>query len=135
MKAGKGLLALQKMGDIVAAPPARLGVVRLIIGGYTLHYLRKRRSAFKRLNRTDPTLFAPVGPVRALCKPVPAPLADALNDATLVSTALFALGAGHRVVGPLHSCLLTWTLSYRNSWSMVFHSDKAREEQIGEIRR
>ena len=25
--------------------------------------------------------------------------------------------------GPLHAGLLLWTLSYRNSWSMIFHSD------------
>jgi len=29
----------------------------------------------------------------------------------------------HRVVGPEHAGLLLWTLSYRNSWSMIFHSD------------
>jgi hypothetical protein len=33
------------------------------------------------------------------------------------------LGAGHRVTGRLHSALLLWTLSYRNSWSMIYHSD------------
>ncbi|WP_211241421.1 hypothetical protein [Pseudonocardia spinosispora] len=122
---GKGLRALKGLGGVVAAPPARLGMVRLLIGGYTFYYLRKRRDAFHRLNRTDPALFAPVGPVRVLRKPIPAPVADALNDATLVSTALFALGAGHKVVGPVHSSLLSWTLSYRNSWSMIFHSDNS----------
>ena len=107
----------------IGTPAARLGLVRALVGGYTLVYLARRRKMLRKVARTDPTLFAPVGPVRVLRRPVPAPVADALNDATLVSTALFTLGARHRLVGPLHSMLMTWTLSYRNSWSMIFHSD------------
>jgi len=111
--------------EISAAPASRLGVVRALVGGYTLYYLFKRRDMFKRMVRTDPELFAPVGPVRVLPKPVPPSVADALNDATLVTTALFTLGSGHKVVGKLHSALLLWTLSYRNSWSMIFHNDNS----------
>ncbi|GAA5160535.1 hypothetical protein GCM10023321_43400 [Pseudonocardia eucalypti] len=106
-----------------SAPARRLGLVRAVVGGYTLVYLLKQRKKFRRLGRTDPSLFAPVGPVCALRKPLPAPVADALLDATVASSALFTLGTGHRLVGPLHSALLTWTLSYRNSWSMVYHSE------------
>ncbi|GAA5144902.1 hypothetical protein GCM10023321_01980 [Pseudonocardia eucalypti] len=106
-----------------ATPAARLGLVRAIIGGYTLYYLNKRRNMFRRVNRTDPALFKPVGPCRVLTKPIPPNIADRLNDATMVSTALFTLGSGHRVVGKAHAALLLWTLSYRNSWSMIFHSD------------
>jgi hypothetical protein len=108
---------------VASAPATRLGLTRALIGGYTLVYLARRRSMFRELVRTDPELFAPVGPVRVLRRPVPPRVADALNDATLATTALFTLGSGHRLVGPLHSALLTWTLSYRNSWSMIFHSD------------
>lgn len=111
------------MRRVDTAPAHRLGLVRLLVGGYTLRYLWRQRDKHRRLSRTDPAHFAPVGPVRVLRRPLPAPVADALTDATLGTTALFALGAGHRLVGPLHSALLTWTLSYRNSWSMVFHSD------------
>jgi len=107
----------------VATPAARLGLIRALIGGYTFFYLAKRRKMLREVVRTDPSLFAPVGPVRVLRRPVPTPVADTLNDATLVSTALFTLGAGHRLIGPVHSALVAWTLSYRNSWSMVFHSD------------
>lgn len=109
----------------VAAPAARLGLIRALVGGYTFYYLARRRKMLRQVVRTDPELFAPVGPVRALSRPVPAPVADTLNDATLVSTALFTLGVGHRLIGPLHSALLGWTLSYRNSWSMIFHSDNS----------
>jgi hypothetical protein len=108
---------------VAATPASRLGLVRALVGGYTLYYLGRRRKMFQEVARTDPKAFCPVGPVRVLRRPIPARVADAITDATLASTALFALGAGHRITGPLHSALLTWTLSYRNSWSMIFHSD------------
>jgi len=105
----------------VRAPAARLGLVRVAVGGYTsAHYVKNRRM-HREVNRTDPALFAPVGPVRVLRRPLPPRLADGLNDAALASTLLFTLGVRHRVVGPVHSALLTWTLSYRNSWSMIYH--------------
>jgi len=104
-------------------PAARLGLVRAGIGAYTVYYLARRRKLLRDVARTDPTLFAPVGPARILDRPLPPAVADALNNATLVSSALFALGAGGRLGNRLHGALLTWTLSYRNSWSMIFHND------------
>jgi len=108
---------------VSATPANRLALVRALVGGYTLYYLGRRRAMFHEVARTDPKAFCPVGPVRVLRRPMPPRVADAITDATVASTALFAFGAGHRVTGPLHSALLTLTLSYRNSWSMVFHSD------------
>lgn len=104
-------------------PAARIGLVRALVGGYTMAYLASRRQMLRRVVRTEPALFAPVGPVRALARPLPPAVADALNDATLISTALFTLGVGGRLTGRAHAALLTWTLAYRNSWSMIFHSD------------
>jgi hypothetical protein len=114
---------LKGIATVAAAPAARLGLTRMLVGGYTLVYLAFQRSDTRNVMRTDPALFQPVGPARVLRRPVKPAVADALNDATLVSTALFTLGVGHRLTGPLHSALLSWTLSYRNSWSMVYHID------------
>ncbi len=105
------------------APAARLGLTRIAVGGYTMWYLLKQRRKFHKIAANDAELFAPVGATRLLSRPLPSPVAAKLVDATLVSTALFTVGAGHRVVGPVHAALLSWTLSYRNSWSMVFHSE------------
>ncbi|SDD69027.1 hypothetical protein [Auraticoccus monumenti] len=105
-----------------AAAPARL---RVATGLYTSWYLSRRVRMFRRIHRTDPALFAPVGPVRVLRRPLPPVLADGLLYATLASNTLATLGVAHRWVGPLHAALATWTLSYRNSWSMVFHNDNA----------
>ena len=106
-----------------ATSAARPALVRVATGAYTAYYLGRRVKMFRRIHRTDPELFQPVGPVKVLRRPLPAPVADALMYATIVSDVAFTLGARHRVTGPLHAALLTWSLSYRNSWSMVFHSD------------
>ncbi|WP_433284174.1 hypothetical protein ACQPZQ_23895 [Pseudonocardia sp. CA-142604] len=110
-------------GLVTPVPAARLGLVRVLIGGHTLRHLLSRRRQFRNIVRTKPELFAPVGPVRVLARPLPPVVADALNDATLVSAALFTLGIGGSVVARMHAALLTWTLAYRNSWSMVYHSE------------
>jgi hypothetical protein len=120
MKRGPGL---KHLAPVTSAPAARLGMSRLLVGGFTLAYLGLRRETLRKVVRTDPKLFAPVGPVKILRRPMRPQTADALNDATLVSAALFTLGVGHQLTGPLHSALLTWTTSYRNSWSMVYHTD------------
>jgi hypothetical protein len=74
---------------------------------------------FRRVHRTNPALFAPVGPVRALRRPLPPVVADTLLYAALVADVAVTLGVRHRLTGPAHAALLMWTLSYRNSWSMV----------------
>ncbi|MGO1510392.1 MAG: hypothetical protein ACTHW4_07440, partial [Actinomycetales bacterium] len=106
-----------------ATSAARPAVNRVATGAYTAYYLGRRVKMFRRIHRTDPELFQPVGPVKALRRPLPAPVADALMYATIASDVAFTLGVRHRVTGPLHAALLTWSLSYRNSWSMIFHSD------------
>ncbi|MGQ0778260.1 MAG: hypothetical protein ACT4NY_28275 [Pseudonocardiales bacterium] len=104
-------------------PATRLGAVRLLVGGYSVYYLARRRRMLARIAETDPELFAPVGPSRVLDRPLSPSTANRCTDATLAAGVAFTLGAGHRITGPIYSALLTWTLAYRNSWSMVFHSD------------
>lgn len=105
------------------APPARPAFLRILNGGYTAYYLARRVTMLRAVFRTDPRLFAPVGPVRTLSRPLPPAFADALLYATLASDVAFTLGVKHRITGPTHAGLLLWTLSYRNSWSMIFHND------------
>lgn len=105
------------------APPVRPAVLRLVTGGWTAYYLSRRVDMLRSIHRGDPKLFDPVGPCRLLNSPLPPPLADGIMYAELVASAAFTLGLKHRVVGPAHAALLLWTMSYRNSWSMIFHND------------
>lgn len=109
----------------VSAPAARLGAARAVLGGYTLWYLGRRVRMLRRIAATDPARFQPVGPARVLRRPLPVPVVHATTIATLAAAAAFTVGWRHPVSGPVFPALLTWTLAYRNSWSMVFHTDNA----------
>jgi len=105
------------------APAARLGLLRILIGGWAFYYLARRRKMMRQVAATDPHLFAPVGVAKVHPAPLPARLVNMLVHATLVANVAFILGWRHRVTGPLYSGLFLWLLSYRNSWSMIFHND------------
>lgn len=123
-------LAPHRLADVVdrldrralpAVPAARPAVLRIANGIYTSIYLGRRVRLFRRVHRTDPELFQPVGPVTLLPKPLPPRVADSVFFAALATNALATLGVAHRVSGPLHAALTLWTMSYRNSWSMILH--------------
>lgn len=74
---------------------------------------------------TDPALFRPVGTAAVLRRPLSPRAVRALLTAAQVANVAFLAGWRHRVAGPLHAGLLTSLLSYRNSWSMIYHNDNA----------
>lgn len=106
-----------------AAQPIRPAVLRLGTGAFTVWNNLRRRAMFHKLNRQDASQFEPVGPVRILRRPLPPKVANALVDAAQVTNIAATLGIAHRVTGPLNAALQLWTLSYRNSWGMIFHND------------
>jgi hypothetical protein len=61
--------------------------------------------------------------VSPLEQPIPVGVFRRLLIATLVANVLFILGFRHRYNGPLFAGLLLWVMSYRNSWSMIYHSN------------
>jgi len=48
---------------------------------------------------------------------------DAIAIGTCVLLAAFVLGIAYRIVAPLAAAGLLWTLSYRNSWGLPFHTE------------
>lgn len=106
-----------------AATPARPAAIRLGIGAFSAWDKHRRRGIFRDLHRQDPSRFRPVGPVQILRRPLPPRVADLLFDAAQMANAAATLGIAHRVTGPLNSVLQLWTLSYRNSWGMIYHND------------
>jgi predicted DCC family thiol-disulfide oxidoreductase YuxK len=103
------------------SPALRLAVLRILLGAYVLWYLIPEQGNFLSVAKTDHRLFAPVGVV--FHGPVDPELFHWAMRATLTAASLFILGLGHRVTGPLFAGLLLWLLSYRQSWSMIYHSD------------
>jgi hypothetical protein len=106
-----------------AAQPVRPAVLRLATGVFSAVHNIRRRPMFRGLHRQDETQFTPVGVVRVLKKPLPPTVADALFDAAQAVNIAATLGIGHRVTGPLNAALQLWTITYRNSWTMLLHND------------
>jgi len=103
-------------------PAARLGVLRVLVGGYALWYLLARYGLLVHVARGDERLFRPVGLAALHDAPISPATFEWLLCATIVLSVLFVAGLFHRIVGPLFAVALLWLLSYRNSWSMIFHS-------------
>jgi hypothetical protein len=106
-----------------ATPALRLATLRVLVGTYGLIYLLVRLPHLLSYALTDATRFVPVGPVSLLSSPLPPDIHRALVALTLITSLTFALGLHHRVLAPLHGLLLTWVLSYTNSWGMILHTD------------
>lgn len=105
------------------APARRLALLRILVGVWTLHYVGRRKRMFERVAGTDETLFRPVGPAAVLTRPLSPTAFQALLRLNQVSNVAFIAGWRHRQTGPLFGGSLLCLLSYRNSWSMIFHND------------
>src|ERR1044071_8641186 len=104
-----------------AAPATRLAMLRILVGAFTIWYLVPEYDDFIKVAKTDSQLFAPVGVV--FHGPISVELFQWLLRGTLVAAVCFTLGLWHRFTGPALAGLALWLFCYRNSWSMIYHSD------------
>jgi hypothetical protein len=108
---------------LAPAPPERLAAVRILVGGFAVVYLLARWSHLTSYGRFDAGQFAPVGIVGLLARPWPAPAVLAVAALGLVLGVAFTLGRHYRLSGPGFALALLWTITYRNSWGMIFHTE------------
>ena len=104
------------------APAARLAVLRILLGSYTIVYLWPRYGMLMRISSTSSSLFEPVGLAVFLDGPVAPEIFNISLLATFAATLAFVAGWRFRTSGPIFALLLLWVLCYRNSWSMIYHS-------------
>lgn len=105
------------------APARRLAVLRLLVGGYALGYLVVRFGHFVSVSAMSPQQWKPVGPVALLAAPLPHAAVVALVVLAALLGAAFVAGWRFRLTGPAFAAAILWVTSYRNSWSMVFHTE------------
>jgi hypothetical protein len=105
------------------APVERLAALRIVIGSYALLYVALRLPEFLGVARYSASHFHPIGVVRLLDAPLPPGVVAAIAIATCLLLAAFVAGAGYRITAPLAALGLLWTLTYRNSWGQVFHTE------------
>jgi len=106
------------------APATRLAMVRILVGSYALIYLLIRVGHLLSYAHFNKAGFRPVGIVHLFLDRPLTPLAvQILTIATVLCALPFVLGWRFRIFGPLFALLLLWTLSYRHSWGMVWHTE------------
>lgn len=121
-----GSAILGRLGDgwwFAPAPAKRLAAVRIIVGAFAVGYLALRFPHLWALADFDRTQFAPVGIVSLLDRPLMPVVVKIITLLTLVGAVAFVLGYRRVICGPLFGLVLLWTLTYRQSWGMVFHTE------------
>jgi len=105
------------------APAERLALLRIAIGAYATIYVVARFGELIASAQLHAGSFAPVGIVRIVSAPLAPWLAIAVAAACVGLLIAFTLGVAYRVVAPLAALALLWTLTYRNAWGQVFHTE------------
>ncbi|WP_221420259.1 DCC1-like thiol-disulfide oxidoreductase family protein [Fulvivirga sp. M361] len=104
------------------APANRLAILRISTGGFSLWYLLTRFDMMKKISRSDLSMFEPVGLANIFSEPLP-PAVFTLILAVGVGLCIsYTLGWKYKWTGPLFALFLLFILSYRNSWTMIYHS-------------
>jgi hypothetical protein len=105
------------------APARRLAMLRLLVGGYALAHLLVRFAHLVGVSAMSPQQWKPVGPVALLAAPLPTAAVVASAVLAVLLGVAFVAGLRFRISGPAFAVALLWVTSYRNSWSMVFHTE------------
>lgn len=115
---------LQKLQNawLAPMPPERLGLIRILVGLFSLWYLVSRYDMFMEMAANDPLLYEPVGVAVWLTSPLSVPAFMWLFHATLALNIAFILGWQYRLTGPLFALSFLFFMCYRNSWSMLYHN-------------
>jgi hypothetical protein len=128
---GRALLGSLDRWWMAPAPPERLAALRILVGGFALIYLLARLPYFLSHAHFDPNQYRPVGILALVLDRPLVPLAVYVITLATAACALpFVLGWRYRITGPLFAALLLWTLTYRHSWGMVFHTDNLLMLQV-----
>ena len=99
-------------------------------GLYALWYISTRFDMLIRMNSSDRSLYDPIGILSWMESPME-PLTFCILLVTCIGlNMLYILGWRFRVTGPAFAIVALWVLTYRNSWSMIYHSQNVLILQI-----
>lgn len=106
-----------------SAPAERLAAFRILTGLFALGFLLIRLPYFVDVTRLDPARWDPPGALALLGSPLAPGVAQALLAVTIATGLAYLVGWRYRWTGPAFAVLLLGVLTYRNSWSHLFHAD------------
>lgn len=107
------------------ASPHLLGILRITTGMFSLWYLLTRYEMLQKLFHTGKSPFEPTGMAFFLERPLPASWMDIVLMVTIGLGVLYTIGWKFTLTGPFFALLLLFFMSYRNSWSMIYHNYNA----------
>ena len=105
-----------------ALSPDRLSIFRIIVGLYCLYFTFNFLSASSVFSKLPVYLYNPVGIFNIFSNPPELLTIQLILLAAVIANILFILGFLFKITGPVFSILLLFVISYKNSWSMVYHS-------------
>ena len=114
---------MTRLVDLVA-PPTRLAAFRIWSGAFAVGYLLVRLPYWLDVIDLERDRWAPLGVLAPLDGPPARAVARLLLIATFVAGAAFVTGWRYRWSGPAFALLLLGTLTFRNSWGHLFHTDQ-----------
>lgn len=105
-------------------PAERIAGLRILIGGFSLFYLWMRHHSLLGINHLPVANFHPIGLVdKFVSRPLDHDAWTVIVYATEVTAWAFTLGILYRFIAPLFAALMLFTMTYSNSWNMVFHTE------------
>ena len=105
------------------APPERLAVLRVLVGGFGLGFLVVRLPHLLGVARADDPRFEPVGPLAWMDHPATPGVGQAVLAVALLGGVAFVAGWRWRVSGPLFALAFLAVTTYRSSWGQIFHTE------------
>ncbi|HEX4422000.1 MAG TPA: hypothetical protein VH165_29005 [Kofleriaceae bacterium] len=105
------------------APAERLAALRIATGGFAAIWMIARLPEVVAVARLPARELDPVGVVRVLGAPLPVVAVVAIAVAAIGCLIAMTAGWRYRATAPAAALGMLWTLSYRNAWGMVFHTD------------
>jgi hypothetical protein len=105
------------------APPERLALLRMLVGGFAVGYLLIRWPNLVSYADFPERRFEPVGLANVLGEPLAGDVFRVLLVGAVVSGVAFVAGWKYRVSAPLFAVLLLSVMTYRNSWGQIFHTE------------
>jgi hypothetical protein len=114
---------VSRLGPMTPAPAVRLAAFRILTGGFAVGYLLVRLPYLLDVIRLDPSHWDPPGVLAGLDGAPGQGLAQVVLALTIVTGVAYTAGWRYRASGPAFAVLLLATLTYRNSWGHLFHSD------------
>ena len=112
-----------------AAPAERLAGLRILVGAFAFSWVLGRMQEIHRVAQLPAISWRPTGitawlDASGLARGPYAPTTIyAIAIVTVVLLGAFTLGLWHRWLAPLAALGLLFTLTYRNSWGMIFHTE------------